>query len=100
MRLFKRKNLYRVEITGICYASFMRGMGGPMPSIDQAEKSGNYGQIPVGTRGWVIEKFGKKYFRPDEDQEGIELFTDANQPIILVPYNKIEGCYRKIPDNE
>ncbi|PAB56220.1 hypothetical protein CCE28_21095 [Anaeromicrobium sediminis] len=71
-----------------------------MPSLESVEKNGNFGSIPIRTKGWVIKKFGKKYFRADENQDGIDLFTPANQPIALIPYRAIEGHYKKICDNE
>ncbi|QEK13538.1 hypothetical protein FQB35_00405 [Crassaminicella thermophila] len=67
-----------------------------MPSFESVEKNGNYASIPNGIKGWVVEKFGRKYFRPDENQEGIDLFTPANQPIVLIPYNKVKGHYKRI----
>lgn len=100
MSFFKKKNLYRVEITELCYVSafLLGGKGGAMPSFDSVEKKGNYGAIPIGFKGWVVEKYGKKYFRPDENQEGIDLFTPANQPIVLIPYKVVEGKYKRIDD--
>jgi len=47
----------------------------------------------------VIDKFGKKYFTPDEDQAGLDLFTPADQPNILIPYRKIEDSYKIISED-
>lgn len=94
MSFFETKKLYRIEITKRCYCYPVLGMCNVMPSFESVEKNGNYGSIPIGIKGWVVEKFSKKYFRPDEDQEGLDLFTPANQPIVLIPYNKIEGHYK------
>jgi len=97
MSFFETKKLYRIEITERCYYyPPMCGTGTAMPSFESVNKNGNWGSIPNGIKGWVIEKFRKKYFRPDENQEGIDLFTPANQPIVLIPYDKIEGHYKKI----
>ncbi|MFD3158311.1 hypothetical protein ACFIJ5_15915 [Haloimpatiens sp. FM7330] len=98
MSFFTRNDLYRVEINEVCYvpATMLGGRAGTYPTLESIEKKGNYGSIPVGTKGWIVEKFGKKYFRPDEDQEGIDLFTPANQPIVLVPYKVVDGHYKKI----
>jgi len=96
MTFFKTKNLYRIEITERCYCTLIGATCNAMPSFESVEKNGNFGSIPNGIIGWVVEKFGKKYFRPDENQEGIDLFTPANQPIVLIPYNKISGHYKEI----
>lgn len=100
MSFLEKKNLYRIEITDRCYYAALSRFGIPMPTFESVEKNGNWGSIPPGTRGWVIEKYGRKYFRPDENQEGIDLFTPANQPIVLIPYDKISGHYKKISENE
>jgi len=69
----------------------MSGTGAAMPSFESVEKNGNCDSIRSEIKGWVVEKFfGGQYFRPDENQEGIDLFTPANQPIVLIPYNKIK----------
>lgn len=100
MSFLERKNLYRVETTDICYyAPIINRLSVPMPSFESVKKNGNWGLIPSGTKGWIMEKYGRKYFRPDEEQEGIDLFTPANQPIVLIPYNKICGHYKKICEN-
>jgi len=96
MSFFKTKNLYRIELTERCYCTLIGATANAMPSFESVEKNGNYGSIPNGIKGCVVEKFGRKYFRPDENQEGIDLFTPADQPIILIPYNKISGHYKKI----
>ncbi|MEQ8156767.1 MAG: hypothetical protein ABRQ25_18135 [Clostridiaceae bacterium] len=94
MSFLEKKNLYRIEITERCYIYPLGGNA--MPSFESVEKNGNFASIPVGMKGWVIERWGKKYFRPDENQEGIDLFSPANQPIVLIPYDKIQGRYKKI----
>jgi hypothetical protein len=96
MSFFKTKNLYRIEITERCYCTLIGATCNAMPSFESVEKNGNFGSIRNGIIGWVVEKFGRKYFRPDENQEGIDLFTPANQPIVLIPYNKISGHYKRI----
>ncbi|MGH4124367.1 MAG: hypothetical protein ACREV6_15690 [Clostridium sp.] len=96
MNLLETKNLYRIEITERCYCTLVGATGNAMPTFESIEKNGNYGSIPNGIEGWVVQKFGRKYFRPDENQEGIDLFTPADQPIVLIPYNKISGHYKKI----
>jgi len=100
MGLFKTKNLYRIEITERCYYYPLMGgtgtaVGTAMPSLESIEKNGNWGTIPVGIKGWVVEKFGRKYFRPDENQEGLDLFMPVNEPVVLIPYRKIEGHYKR-----
>jgi hypothetical protein len=54
------------------------------------------GIIKKGIKGEVIKKWGIKFFSPDVDQEGIELFTPSEQPYILVPYKKVENHYKII----
>jgi hypothetical protein len=100
MSFLERKNLYRIELTEVCYYPPIIRFSVPMPSFESVKKNGNWGSIPSGTKGWVIEKYGKKYFRPDENQEGIDLFTPADQPIVLIPYGKISGHYKKISEKE
>ena len=95
MDFLKEKKLYRIEITKSCPAINAISGKSYLPSSDSV-KEGAFGSIPVGTRGWVIEKFNKKYFTPDEDQEGLDLYTPADQPNILIPYRKIEGAYKII----
>lgn len=53
-------------------------------------------QIKKGIKGDVITKWGKKYFSPDVNQKGIELFTPDDQPYVLIPYNKIENHYKNL----
>ncbi|MBW9149064.1 hypothetical protein K2F40_08840 [Clostridium sp. CM028] len=96
MSPLETKNLYRIEITERCYCTLIGATGNAMPSFESVEKNGNYGSIPIGVKGWVVEKFGMKYFRPDENQGGIDLFTPSNQPIVLIPYYKISGHYKRI----
>lgn len=96
MSFLETKKLYRIKITERCYCSPPYGTGTAMPSFQSVKKNGNFGSIPKGFTGWIVEKLGKKYFRPGENQEGIELFTPANQPIVLIPYSKIDGNYKKI----
>lgn len=93
--------LCRVKITERCYCPVLAsGVAVAMPTIDSVKKNGNVGTIPPGTKGYIVKKFGGKYFRPDEDQDGIDLFTPANQPIVLIPYRIINGKYEVIPENE
>jgi hypothetical protein len=56
----------------------------------------NWGTIPAGTKGWVVKKWGKKYFSADENQPEIKLFTPTDQPYVLIPYSKIKDAYKKI----
>ena len=53
------------------------------------------GIIKKGITGKVIKKWGMKYFSPDSNQAGIELFTPSEQPYILVPYRKIRNHYKE-----
>ncbi|AKA69509.1 hypothetical protein [Clostridium scatologenes] len=71
MSFLGTKKLYRIEIIERCYYSPIYGTGTAMPSFESVKKNGNFGSIPKGITGWIVEKLGKKYFRPDENQEGI-----------------------------
>jgi hypothetical protein len=51
--------------------------------------------IPAGCEGWSIKKWGRTYFLPDENQNGIEQFTPTDQPFVLIPYHKIKDSYKK-----
>lgn len=64
-------------------------------SIDSL-KLGNPGSIPVGIKGWVIKKFGKLWFFPDDKQAGMDLFIPASCDRFLIPYYKVENYCTKI----
>ncbi|MCP3741979.1 hypothetical protein [Rossellomorea sp. BNER] len=97
MTLFKEEKLYRIEIISKCEVLGLKEsfFGAPYPSIDNIRK-GNFGYIPVGTKGWVMKKWGKPYFLPNQNQEGLDLFVPADQPIVLIPYHKIKDRYKKL----
>lgn len=95
----KNENLYRIETTERCYCS-LSSLVRPMPSFDSVEKNGSFASIPAGTKGWIVEKFGSKYFRPDKNQEGLDLYTvDTDKPT-LITYKSVEGHYRIISEDE
>ncbi len=58
--------------------------------------SKQHGVIPEGIKGWVIKKWNKLYFFPDENQEGLEFFIPSEQSHILIPFKKIENYYKKL----
>ncbi|MCP8617815.1 hypothetical protein [Salirhabdus salicampi] len=60
------------------------------------KKLKHFGWMPKGTEGWVVEKWGKKYFSPDIDQEGLDQYTPVNQPHILISIRKLKGQYHKL----
>ena len=95
MKIFEEKKLYRVEIIKSCPVINAISGKSYLPSSDSV-KEGSFGFIPAGTKGWVLEKFWKKIFYSDEDQEGLDLFTPADQPNILITYRKIEDSYKII----
>jgi len=97
MNFFKTKKLYRVIIIKQCpVISFLSATTIRYLPTPEVARKASIGFIPVGTKGWVLEKYNKKYFMPDENQEDIELYTPAAQPISLIPYKKIEGYYQII----
>ncbi|GAB1774138.1 hypothetical protein [Priestia megaterium] len=99
--IFDEKKLYRVEITKDCRSyeshSLLRLRNSNILDTD-AFKSKKYGIIPRGIRGWVVKKWGKLYFSPDIDQEGLEYFTPPEQPHILVSLKKIENHYKRLDE--
>lgn len=99
MAFFKEQKLYRIEIIKSCPLArgffdivFSRRY---MPSMDSL-KIGNIGSIPVGIKGWVIKKFGRLWFYPDDKQAGMDLFMTAGCDRFLIPYYKIENYCTKI----
>ncbi|MFC3882360.1 hypothetical protein ACFOU2_01975 [Bacillus songklensis] len=96
MSFLQQEQLYRVEITEPCNVLGITGTtAGYLPSPESFKK-GHFGTLPIGTKGWIVKKFGQKYFSPDKDQEGLDLFTLAEQPFVLIPYEKVEGHYKII----
>jgi hypothetical protein len=100
MNFFKEEKLYRVEIIKICplpsfkNVLFNRSYYGIIPSADTS-KQGNFGCIPIGTKGWIIKKWGKEYFSPDKGQKGLELFTNSEENgISLIPHRKVKAFYQ------
>lgn len=97
--LLKEKKLYKIEFIKSCRIyesnSLMRFRNSSMLDINNL-KSDQYGIIPKGVKGWVLKKWGKLYFSPDEYQEGLEFFTPSEQPHILISLTKIENHYKKI----
>lgn len=97
MIFFKQVKLYRVKITESCdnknilqniltfnYTPNYSGIG--------YRKFSNI--IPVGITGWIIQWMGKKYFTPDDNQEGLKDFLNRIQTSdILIPYKRVEGHY-------
>lgn len=59
-------------------------------------KSNEYGVIPKGIKGWVVRKWGRLYFSPDVNQEGLEYFTPSEQPHVLIPFKKIINYYKRL----
>jgi hypothetical protein len=85
MNFFKEEKLFRVEIIKIC----------SLPTVG-AFKNMRLGCIPVGTKGWIIKKWGKEYFSIDSDQQGIDLFTNwGESEVCLIPHRKVEAFYKK-----
>jgi hypothetical protein len=56
------------------------------------------GIIMKGIKGEVIKKWGMRFFSPDIDQEGIELFTPPEQPYIPVQNGKIKIITRSLAE--
>ena len=102
MNFFKEERLFRVEIVKICRViTFMNALlsrsYGSMPSPDSFKKGSKTGCIPVGTKGWIIKKWGMEYFTPDKDQQGVDLFSNVNDSgNCLIPHRKVKEFYKKI----
>ncbi|MFP7486392.1 hypothetical protein SFC65_19700 [Priestia filamentosa] len=100
--LLSEEKLYRIEFIKPCqvYAShsLLRFMNSSVLDMNNVS-SKQHGVIPKGIKGWVIKKWGKHYFSPDENQEGLEFFTPSEQPHVLISFKKIEDhFYRRIED--
>ena len=97
--LLKEKKLYKIEFIKPCRIyesnSLMRFRNSSILDINNL-KSYQYGIIPKGFKGWVLKKWGKLYFSPDDYQQGLEFFTPSEQPHILISLTKIENQYKKI----
>lgn len=100
MTFFNDKKLYRVEIVKSCpviknFFNIMFNSEAYLPSPDSF-KQGTFGFIPVGIKGWVIKKWGKLWFSPDEKQEGLDLFLPSGQDCVLISYNKVKNYCNEI----
>lgn len=97
--LLKEKKLYRIEFIKPCRIyesnSLMRFRNSSILDINNL-KPDQYGIIPKGVKGWVLKKWGKLYFSPDDYQEDLEFFTPSEQPHILISLKKRENHYKKI----
>lgn len=96
----KEQKLYRVEIVKQCpvvknFLDIFFNSKTYLPSPDSF-KRGKFGFIPVGTKGWIIKKWGKLWFFPDEKQEGLDLFLSSGQDCVLISYNKIKNYYKEV----
>lgn len=92
MSFFIGEKLYRVEVIRECpIMDVVQNIFGRsyFPSINSLGK-GKFGFIPVGIKGWVMEKYGKQYFLVDENQDGLDLFMPFLQEDTLIPYNKVK----------
>ncbi|WP_286906810.1 hypothetical protein [Clostridium sp. UBA1652] len=98
MNFFNEEKFYRVKIIETCpIMNLIQSIfsNGYLPSNKSFNK-GSFGFIPVGITGWIIKKFNKKYFLPDENQEGLDLFIPTNQTNVLISYYKIEKYCEKV----
>lgn len=98
MKFFEQKQLFRIEITKKC--TVVNGLmsmisRGYLPSLESSQK-GSFGFIPIGIKGWVVKKWFILYFYPDQNQNGLDLFTPAEQPLVLIPYRKIKDYCKRI----
>lgn len=100
MGFFKEEKLYRVEIVKKCCIINIKdcfGFQGYFPS-KKSSVNMEFGFVPAGTTGYVINKFGKNYFVVDENQEGLDMCLPDNYNEIMIDYNKIKDCYRILED--
>ena len=100
MNFFKEQKLYRVEIIKSCplFRNFFDMLFLPktyIPSPDSL-KLGGVCNIPIGIKGWVIKKWGKLWFYPDDKQDGMDLFIPADCDRFLIPYDKIKNYFIEI----
>ncbi|MCY8235060.1 hypothetical protein [Priestia endophytica] len=98
--LFSEEKLYRIEFIEPCliYAShsLLRFRNSSILDVNNLS-SKQHGVIPEGIKDWVIKKWGKLYFSPDVNQEGLEFFLPSEQPHILISLKKIgDHLYKNI----
>ncbi|MHC1685377.1 MAG: hypothetical protein AB6733_20960 [Clostridiaceae bacterium] len=92
----KKDYLYSVEITKKCSYSVMPGDD----EWDTDYEYGDGGDIPVGTKGKIIEKFGDKFFKVDENQDLLDDLTIFPEALCLIPYELVDGNYKVIDESE
>lgn len=101
MNFFKKQKLFRVEIAKSCplvrnfFDLWLYSGDGYLPSLESL-KRGKFQYIPVGIQGWVIRKWGRLWFYPDTNQEGLDLFISSGQDGILILYSKIKNYCNEI----
>ncbi|WP_282172132.1 hypothetical protein [Cytobacillus firmus] len=95
--VFKEEKLYRIQISKPCRVIGILDnvFGGFYPFLDDIKEE-NWEMISTGCEGWLIKKWGRTYFLPDENQSGIQQFTHTNQPFVLIPFHKIKDSYKKM----
>lgn len=101
---FKEEMMYNIIITKPCpnntltWSFPLYGFiyGGFIAPSSESFKKGEFGFIPVGTKGKIIKKWGKFWFSPDSGQPGLDLFIPNGESNVLLPYNKIRGYYKKV----
>ncbi|NRY59191.1 hypothetical protein [Clostridium beijerinckii] len=100
MTFLKQVKLYRVKITEPCDN---KNILQKTLNLNYTLNNSGIGYrefnniIPAGIKGWIIQWMGKKYFAPDDNQEGLKDFLNRVQTAdILIPYKRIEGHYCKI----
>ena len=95
--VFKEEKLYRIQVSKPCRVIGILDnlFGGFYPFLDDIKEE-NWGMIPAGCEGWLIKKWGRTSFLPDENQNGIQQFTHTNQPFVLIPFHKIKDSYKKM----
>ena len=97
MLFFRQVKLYKVKITELCDNKniLQKTLIFNYTPNDSGIGYRNFSNIiPVGITGWIIQWMGKKYFAPDENQEGLKDFLNRVQTTdILIPYKRVEGHY-------
>ena len=96
MGFFALKKLYEVEITEKCTVkainSLLKLLGAAFLTGGTVVLSPASSNISVGTKGWVVNQLGGKYFAP-QNKSALQKAIGDETSNILIPYKNIRGHY-------
>lgn len=97
MKFLSEKKLYKVEITDKCDVKglnyFLKILMAVFITDGTAVICPPNMDIPIGTTGWIINKWGGKYFLPQNSLKTNNPLLDE-QSSILIPYKNIKNHYK------